>query len=87
MSVGRDYMVRKTMGPSAPKLFLDTRIIPSLVNAAGGAEVMLDRAAVRTGLRPLLILAGATGGVALLAIGVLRWHQSPRSTAPTRPFR
>jgi len=72
MSVGRDYMVKKTTGPSVPKLFLDTRIIPRLVNTAGGAEVLLDRVATRTGLRPLLILAGAAGGVALFAIGALR---------------
>jgi len=80
MSVGRDYMVRKTTGPSAPKLFLDTRIVPRLVNTAGGAEVLLDRAATRTGLRPSMILAGAAGGVALLIIGAWRRRRGGDAT-------
>lgn len=63
MSVGRDYMLRKEGGRSAPKLFLDTKVVPRLVDAAGRAEVVLDRAARATGVRPSLLLAGA--GVAL----------------------
>ncbi|MBB3692171.1 hypothetical protein [Sphingomonas sp. BK580] len=72
MSVGRDYMLRKGSGPSAPKVFLDTQVVPRLVDAAGGAEVALDRAARATGVRPSLLLAGATGALSLAAAAALR---------------
>jgi len=67
MAVDRDYMVRKGSGPSAPKLFLDTKVVPRLVDAAGGAEVALDRAARATGVRPSLLLAGAAMALSLAA--------------------
>jgi hypothetical protein len=67
--IGRDYMLRKPSGPSAPKLFLDTQVVPVAVNIAGSLEVALDRAARRTGVRPALILAGATG---LIGLGLVR---------------
>ena len=77
MVVSRDYMVRKPSGPSAPKRFLDTRIVPRLVNAAGSGEVLLDRAARRTGVRPSLILAGIGAGVALLTTNAMRRQDQP----------
>ena len=78
MTVGRDYMLRKDRGPSAPKFFLDTQIVPRLVNSAGGAEVMLDRVARLTRVRPSLLLAGAAGALTLGVAGGLRWgRQSP----------
>lgn len=72
MTVDRDYMLRKGDGPSAPKLFLDTQVVPRLVNAAGGAEVALDRAARMAGVRPSLLLAGAAGALSLVAVAAVR---------------
>jgi len=72
MTISRDYLLKKPPGPSAPKLFLDTRVIPLIVNIAGGAEVALDRTAVRSGIRPAVILAGAVGAVSLALLGALR---------------
>ena len=42
--IGRDYLLKKPGRPSAPKLFLDTQVVPLAVNIAGGLEVALDRA-------------------------------------------
>lgn len=69
MAVGRDYLLKKPSGPSGPKLFLDTQVVPLAANIAGSLEVALDRAAARTGVRPALILAGATG---LIGLGLIR---------------
>ncbi|MGU3469205.1 hypothetical protein ACLBXO_30640 [Methylobacterium sp. C33D] len=43
--------------------------MPLATNIAGSLEVALDRAAARTGVRPALILAGATG---LIGLGLVR---------------
>jgi hypothetical protein len=67
MTVGRDYLLKKPSGPSGPKLFLDTRVVPLAVNVAGGLEVALDRAAHRTGLRPAVMLAGIASLLSLAA--------------------
>jgi len=72
MTVGRDYMLKKTTGPSAPKYVFDTKVVPGLVNLAGGVEVALDRAAVRLGQRPAVLVAGAGGAVTLLLAGLWR---------------
>ena len=69
MIIGRDYLLRKPPGPSAPKLFLDTQVVPLAVNVAGALEVALDRASARTGVRPAVILAGAVG---LLSFALFR---------------
>lgn len=70
--IGRDYLLKKPGRPSAPKLFLDTQVVPLAVNIAGGLEVALDRASVRTGIRPAVILAGATGVVCFALFRLLR---------------
>ena len=70
--IGRDYLLKKPSGPSAPKLFLDTQIVPLAVNVAGGLEVALDRASARTGVRPALILAGITGLLSFALFRLLR---------------
>lgn len=82
MTVGRDYMLRKDRGPSAPKLFLDTKIVPRLVNSAGGAEVALDRIARSTRVRPSLLLAGAAG---VLSFAAYRMARQARAAAPEPP--
>ena len=76
MIIGRDYLLKKPSGPSAPKLFLDTQVVPLAANLAGAVEVALDRAAARTGVRPAVILAGATG---LIGLGLFRLlaHRTP----------
>jgi hypothetical protein len=81
MTVGRDYLMKQPSHPSAPKVFFDTRIIPGAVNVAGSVEVALDRAAMRTGLRPVVILAGAAMAGALAVVSL--WRK--RSTAPVSP--
>ncbi len=67
MIIGRDYLLKKPSAPSKPKLFLDTQVVPLVVNMAGGLEVALDRASERTGIRPSVIL----GGIASLLSFVL----------------
>lgn len=72
MVIGRDYLLKKPVRPSAPKMFLDTRVVPLAVNIAGELEVALDRASVRTGIRPAVILTSVTGVVFLALFRVLR---------------
>ena len=72
MIIGRDYLLKKQAGPSRPKLFLDTRVVPWAVNLAGGLEVALDRASSRTGVRPAVILAGVAGFLSLALIRLWR---------------
>jgi hypothetical protein len=69
MVVTRDYMLKQRSGPSAPKLFLDTKLVPAAVNTLGAAEVALNRASVRTGLSGRVIL----GSVAALGSAGLGW--------------
>jgi hypothetical protein len=69
--IERDYLLKKPVRPSAPKLLLDTQVVPLAVNIAGGLEVALDRASVRTGIRPAVILTGVTGVVFLALFRVL----------------
>ena len=69
MLVDRDYLLKKPSGPSAPKLFLDTQIVPAAVNSLGGVEVALSRVSARTGIRPAFVLAGSAG---LLSYGLFR---------------
>ena len=70
MVVGRDYTLEKPSRPSAPKVFLDTKVVPLAVNITSGVEVALSRVSARTGVRPSVILAGA-GGLACLAVALL----------------
>ena len=72
MLVDRDYMLKKSSGPSSPKLFLDTKVIPLAVNAAGWIEVALDRASRRSGVRPAVILAGTAGLLSCVLLGLWR---------------
>ena len=72
MIIGRDYLLKKPAGPSAPKLFLDTQIVPFAANIAGGLEVALDRASARTGVRPAVILAGIIGTASIVLFRRLR---------------
>ncbi len=81
MTVGRDYLMKQPSRPSGPKLFLDTQVVPRAVNVAGSLEVALDRAAVRTGLRPSVILTGGAAATLLTAFGL--WRK--RNATPTRP--
>ena len=75
MVVGRDYLLKKPSGPSSPKLFFDTQVVPAAVNMAGSLEVALDGTARRLGVRPSVLLAG---GAALLSLVVLRAVRPPR---------
>jgi hypothetical protein len=70
MVVSRDYMLKQPSGPSTPKLFLDTKIVPAAVNILGSAEVALGRASARSGIRVRTMLAAAAGlgSAALIAL-------------------
>jgi hypothetical protein len=70
MIIRREYMLEKPARPSAPKYFLDTKVVPLVVNMTGTMEVAVSRASARTGVRPWVILAGA-GGLASLAVALL----------------
>jgi hypothetical protein len=85
MVVGRDYMLKQPSGPSAPKLFLDTKLVPAAVNALGAAEVALNRASARTGVSSGVLLMGAAS---LGSLG-LYWllFRSTRGTHAARQER
>ena len=72
MIIGRDYLLKKPSGPSEPKLFLDTKLVPLVVNMAGRLEVALDRVSVRTGLRPAVVLTGLAGLASMVLLGMVR---------------
>ncbi|BAU92202.1 hypothetical protein MPPM_3597 [Methylorubrum populi] len=72
MIIGRDYLLKKPSGPSAPKFFLDTQVVPFATNIAGSLEVALDRAAIRTGIRPAVLLAGMAGLTSFALFHLLR---------------
>jgi hypothetical protein len=76
--IGRDYLLKKPGGPSAPKRFLDTQVVPMVANVAGRLEVALDQASVRTGVRPSVILAGVTGLASLVLLSLLRGRRAAR---------
>ena len=88
MVIGRDYMLKKPAGPSAPKRFLDTRVVPRVVNMAGAAEVALDAAAVRAGIRPSVIVVGVAGMAVFTALRLLTRTRrgTPFGGAPGRPL-
>lgn len=77
MVVDRDYMLRKQSGPSAPKLFLDTKVVPAVVNAFGSMEVGLARAAARTGVRARSLAGAAALGSLGLAWLLIRSRSRP----------
>ena len=69
--VGRDYMLKKGAGPSAPKVFLDQKVVPAAIDAAGAVEGVLELLAVRVRRTPVAALAAALGAgtlVTLLAV-------------------
>jgi hypothetical protein len=72
MLIGRDYLLEKPPGPSAPKRFFDQRVVPLAVNMASSLEFALDDAARRTGLRPVVILSATTVTAALLVWRLVR---------------
>ena len=72
MIISRDYMLKKPEGPSKPKRFLDVHVVPRVANIAGAMEVALDRASVRLGVRPSLLLVCLAGLLSFGLIGFLR---------------
>lgn len=72
MVVGRDYMLKKSSGPSSPKFFLDTQLVPLAVNVVGAVEVALARASRRSGVRSSLISAGIAGLGLFVALNIWR---------------
>ena len=80
MTVDRDYMLRKPPGPSATQLFVDTRIVPPVVNLLWDMEVALNRASVRTGVRPAIIVGGVAGALSLILFRLLRGSRAAAET-------
>ncbi len=66
--VDRDYMLKKGAGPSAPKVFLDQKVVPAAINAAGAVEGVLERVAVRVRRMPVAALAAALGTGTLMML-------------------
>jgi hypothetical protein len=60
-----DYLTQKPAAPTAPKRFLDQRVIPGLIDVAGSVEAALEHWTVRVRRSP-----GASMGV-VLGIGAL----------------
>ncbi|HEX8415189.1 MAG TPA: hypothetical protein VF637_15100 [Sphingomicrobium sp.] len=81
MVVSRDYMLKQPSGPSAPKLFLDTKLVPAAVNILGDSEVALNRASLRTGLSAGLILGIA--GLGSVGLCWLLLRRRPRLESHT----
>ena len=65
MVVNQDYMLKQQSGPSPAKLFLDTKVVPAVVNAFGSMEVGLAHASARTGVRARSL----AGAAALASLG------------------
>jgi hypothetical protein len=84
MVVDRDYMLKQPSGPSAPKLFLDTKLVPAAVNMLGAMEVALERASARTGVGTARLLAGVAG-LGALGIGVLLFRAGAKPVRPAPP--
>ena len=40
MMIGREYLLKHSTGPSGPKLFLDTQVVPFAANIAGSLFVL-----------------------------------------------
>ena len=66
--IDRDYLLKKGGGPSAPKLFLDQRVIPLAIDAAGAVEGALERVAVRVRRMPVAALIAALGSGTLITL-------------------
>ena len=81
MIIGRDYLLKKPAGPSAPKLFLDTQVVPLAANIAGTLEVALDRASVRAKAPFDLVLCDAP------CSGSGTWRRTPEAKWRLRPER
>ena len=72
MDVGRDDMLRKEGESSGPRLFLDQQVVPFATNVAGWFEGGLDRASVRSGVRPSVLLAAGMGLASLILVSLPR---------------
>ena len=57
--VTRAYLLQESPVPSPPKLFLDQKVVPFLINLAGAVEAQLEAIAVQARARPAAALAVA----------------------------
>lgn len=68
--VTQRYMLERRPPPSRGKLFLDQRVIPLAIDAAGSCEVALQRLSRRSGLNPVVLIGiGAGLLLSLLTLG------------------
>jgi hypothetical protein len=67
-----DYLVHKPAGPPAPKRFVGQQVVPSLIDAAGSLETVLERISIRVRRSPGPALGIAAGSGLLLAFLVSR---------------
>lgn len=59
--IGPRYMLHKPSGPSAPKVFLDQKVVPAMIDASGALEGVLERVAVAARRMPIATLAASLG--------------------------
>jgi hypothetical protein len=62
-----EYLTQKAPPPSAPKRVLDQKVIPVLIDAAGGIEAVIERWAVRVRQSPGQSICVALGAGALVS--------------------
>ncbi len=75
------YLLEKPSGPSAAKRFLDQVVLPIAIDAAGAGEDAVQRLSQRTGLRPVVIVAGVAAGT-LLLLAAARPPRRPHRPGP-----
>jgi hypothetical protein len=75
--VARQFASAGIKPPNALKRFLDHDILPASIDAAGEAELILERFSASARERPILFLAGAFG---------LGWVLARIGRRPTRPL-
>ena len=66
--VSRNYLLKKGAGPSGLKVSLDQRTIPTVINAAGAVEGILELVAVQVRRKPIALLAAAVGAGTLITL-------------------
>jgi hypothetical protein len=84
VTIGRNYLLEKPPGPSAPKRLFDQRVIPLVVNLASRCEFALDDASQRTGVRPSFILFAGTAVLVAVTWSLARGRTSTKKPGDSR---
>ncbi len=76
--VGKDYLLEKPPGPTAPVRFVHQQVMPVMIDIAGAGEVALQRLSNRLAVKPAAILGGLAGAGAIFILAALRRRQRMR---------